>query len=113
MGSLFLLIAIILSILSRWFEYGEQSEIGDVIIFPAIFFLALAALFSFPFFKDWLRHPKTRWKAIRFALLSAIAVLSVQLFAWLLFWRGDWLGAWFLVPFAVCLFFALRIYQKK
>lgn len=111
MSGFFLVIGITLSILSKWLQFNGQDAPGDVLVFPAAFFLGLALLFSLPFFKTWWDEPSLRPKALRFAGLAAGGVLSFQLFAWLLFGQGEWLGALFLIPFLVCLYFVIRTFK--
>ncbi len=111
MNIVFLVIGIILSTASKWLQFEGQSEIGDLLVFPAASFLALALMFSFPFFKEWWDDPSLRPKAYRFVGLATAGVLSFQLFAWLVFGQGEWLGALFLVPFLVCLYFVIRTFK--
>lgn len=108
MASLFLVIGIILSVTSKWLQLRGQSDVGDLLVFPAAFFLGLALLFSLPFFKEWWEDPASRPKAYRFATFATVGVLSFQLFAWLLFGQGEWLGFLFLIPFLTCLYFVIR-----
>lgn len=111
MNIVFLVIGIILSTASKWLQFEGQNEIGDLLVFPAASFLALALLFSFPFFKEWWDDPSLRPKAYRFAGLAVAGIFSFQLFAWLVFGQGEWLGALFLVPFLVCLYFVIRTFK--
>lgn len=111
MNIVFLVIGILLSTASKWLQYQGKSTIGDALVFPAAFFLALALLFSFPFFREWWDDPSLRPKAYRFGGLAAGGVLSFQLFAWLVFGRGEWLGALFLLPFLICLYFVIRTFK--
>ena len=67
----FLVIGIILSTLSKWLQVQGNDELGDLLVFPAAFFLGLALVTSFPFFKDWWREPSSRPRALRFASLVA------------------------------------------
>lgn len=111
MNIVFLVIGIIFSTASKWLQIEGKSEIGDSLVFPAAFFLALALLFSFPFFHGWWDDPPLRPKAYRFAGLVAGGVLSFQLFAWLLFGQGEWLGALFFIPFLICLYFVIHTFK--
>lgn len=107
----FLVIGIILSTLSKWLQYQGNDTLGDLLVFPAAFFLGLALVCSFPFFKEWWQEPSRRPRAIRFAAFVAGGLLSFQLFAWLVFGQGEWLGAWFLVPFLIFLYFVIRTFK--
>ena len=107
----FLVIGIILSTLSKWLQVQGNDELGDLLVFPAAFFLGLALVTSFPFFKDWWREPTSRPRALRFASLVAAGILSFQLFAWLVFGQGEWLGALFLLPFFACVYFIIRTFK--
>lgn len=111
MSGIFLVIGITLSILSKWLQFNGQDAQGDALVFPAAFFLGLALLFSLPFFKTWWDEPSLRPKALRFAGLVVAGLLSFQLFAWLLFGQGEWLGALFLIPFLICLYFVIRTFK--
>lgn len=109
MNGTLLVIGILLSVVSKWLQMRGESELGDTLVFPAAFFLGLALLFSLPFFKAWWEEPSLRPKAYRFAIYTTLGILSFQLFAWLVFGRDDVWGAFFLLPFAICLGFVIRL----
>lgn len=111
MGGVFLLIGILLSVLSRWLEYEDKSELGDIMLFPAIFFLTMAFLCSFPYFKEWWDDPSSRKKAFLFVLFAAAGIGCLQSFIWFVFWQDQWLGTLFLLPLFVCLAFIVRLFK--
>ena len=60
MGGTFLLIGILLSVLSRWLEFEDNSTLGDVN------------------FKEWWDDRSTRKKAFFFVIFAAVGILCLQ-----------------------------------
>ncbi|WP_214798794.1 MULTISPECIES: hypothetical protein [unclassified Exiguobacterium] len=111
MGGIFLLIGIFLSVLSRWLEFEGNSTLGDVMLFPAIFFMAIAFLCSFPYFKEWWEDRSTRKKALLFVMFAAVGILCLQAAFWFVVWRDQWLGLLLVLPFVACATFIARLFK--
>ncbi|AJD92604.1 hypothetical protein JMA_32870 [Jeotgalibacillus malaysiensis] len=109
---LFLIAGLMLSATSKYLQYRYQSLTGDLLVFPAAIFLLLALLFSIPSYQEWFKNNLTHSDAILLALTGSGAVLSFQLFTWLVFGRGTDAGYYMLIPFLTLTAIAIRLIFK-
>ncbi|MDZ5710980.1 hypothetical protein [Jeotgalibacillus haloalkalitolerans] len=109
---LFLIGGLILSAASKYLQFKYQSLIGDLLVFPAAVLLLLALLFSIPAYQEWFKNSATHSTALLLAITGGGAVLSFQLFAWLVFGRGTEAGYLMLIPFFILAALVIRLIFK-
>lgn len=96
---IFLTIGLVLSIISKVFQFGFQSKVGDcIVLFSAVFFV-LAILFSFEKFNILFEKRETRLAGLMLIAFSCFTILSFQLMMIMLVGNNNVGGFIFLGPF--------------
>jgi len=98
---LFLIIALILTVLSKVFQFVFHSKIGDFIVIPAAISFVLAVLFSINKFN--ILFETDRHDAIIIALWACLAIVMLQLALMLLIGYHNKWGFGFIALFIICL----------
>lgn len=100
-NTIFLIIGLILSVISKVLQFGIKSRgyIGNIIVIPAAVCFCLAILFSIQRYYDMFFTPETQLKAIRIAIFACGALASFQLMMIFLLSNKKVYGLFFSIPF--------------
>lgn len=111
-NTVFLILGILFSIISKALQFIFNSKLGDMIVIPSAIFFVLAILFSVPKFIELTKNKATKKIAYIIAILSCTVIVSFQLMMILLIGNKNYLGLVFIVPIILCSIIIIKYYLR-
>ncbi|HAX71914.1 MAG TPA: hypothetical protein DCY20_00160 [Firmicutes bacterium] len=110
-NTLFLVIGLLLSVISKLLQFVYSSKIGDLIVIFAAVFLVLAILYTIPPYVKLVHEDKKL--ANRQAIYSCLSVFSFQVMMIQVIGNKQNIGFVFMIPFIIFTGLVIQFWVKR